>query len=69
VKKLLSLLLIFSCASFAAASAESSNDSLSPSTIKNTPAFLDQYYQQNQAKTHALGIAVSLVQKKTKLML
>jgi len=63
VKKLLSLLLIFSCASFAAASAGSSNDSLSPSTIKNTPAFLDQYYQQNQAKTHALGIAVSLVQK------
>lgn len=81
MKKLLSLFLLYSCASVAlnevntastvnTASAANTGSSVNTSnageavvSAKAISTFLDKYYQQHQANTQALGIAVSLVQK------
>jgi len=64
MKSLLLLLFICSCSCFAEEKSAAAGEVASLSSKNEKAAiFLEQYYQQNQQKTNALGIAVSLVRK------
>ncbi len=64
IKSLLLLLFISCCSCFAAEKSAAFGKVVSLSAESDQAAtFVEKYYQQNQQKTNALGIAVSLVRK------